>query len=227
VPKNFKNEHITLGVEYLPMIGIGGDFADIYDDHNGHFYLTIIDVTGHGIAAALLVNRVCSEISKLVRDGLDPFELLYELNTFFYDSFAQTGLFLTIQSIKIDYYNKILYHSGSAHPAALFFNKQNSEFIRLESQNPIIGFSRSDIDRFIQDSRHYNKSDKIILYTDGIIETENKNEMPFGLEGLRKSLITYINKPVDNAAKLIVNEVKNFGHGDLRDDILLIITHLK
>ena len=118
IPSCIKNDHIALGVEYLPMIGIGGDFADVYDDHNGHFYLTLIDVTGHGIAAALLVNRVCSEISKLVREGMDPFALLYELNTFFYDSFAQTGLFLTIQSIKIDYFNRKLIHAGSAHPAA-------------------------------------------------------------------------------------------------------------
>ncbi len=227
IPQNINNEHITLGVEYLPMIGIGGDFADVYDDHNGHFYMTIIDVTGHGIAAALLVNRVCSEISKLVRDGLDPYELLFELNTFFYDSFAQTGLFLTIQSIKVDYNQKIIYHSGSAHPAALLYSSQQSDFIRMESQNPIIGFARSAKDRFIQESRPYNKNDRIILYTDGIIETENKSEIPFGLEGLRKSLSAHINKPVKTAAHSIIKTVKSFGHGDLRDDILLIIAQLK
>ena len=171
IPPNIKNEHIVLGVEYLPMIGIGGDFADVYDDHNGHFYITIIDVTGHGIAAALLVNRVCSEISKLVREGLDPYELLYELNSFFYDSFEQTGLFLTIQSIKIDYYNRKIYHAGSAHPAALLFSSSSTEFTRLESQNSIIGFARSEKDGFIQESRVYNENDSLVLYTDGIIET--------------------------------------------------------
>ncbi|HPG40942.1 MAG TPA: SpoIIE family protein phosphatase [bacterium] len=226
VPNNYRNEYFTLAVEYLPMIGIGGDFADIYDDNNGKFYLTIIDVTGHGIAAALLVNRVCSEINKLVRAGINPDELLYYLNTFFYDSFAQTGLFLTIHSIKIDYYNKTIYHAGSAHPAALLYNSTSRQLIHLDPQNPIIGFSRSDKDKFVQNVYHYNSRDRLFLYTDGIIETENETQTPFGINGLKESLLDGVSSPVDEAAHAIINQVRNFGHGDLRDDILLILTEL-
>ena len=51
--------------------------------------------------------------------------------------------------------------------------------------------------------------------------------MPFGLEGLRKSLSSHINKPVKTAAHSVIKTVKNFGHGDLRDDIMLIIAQLK
>ncbi len=226
VPNNYNNEYFSLAVEYLPMIGIGGDFADIYDDHNGHFYMTIIDVTGHGIAAALLVNRVCSEINKLVREGLNPDELLHALNTFFYDSFAQTGLFLTIHSIKIDYLHKVIYHAGSAHPAALLYKTASQQLIHLEPQNPIIGFSRSDKDKFVQNNHQYNIGDRLFLYTDGIIETENENQTPFGIKGLKKSLQSCLDISVSEAANCIVNQVRSFGHGDLRDDILLMITEL-
>ncbi len=223
VPIEFENDNISFGVEYLPMIGIGGDFADVYDDNNGHFYMTIIDVTGHGIAAALLVNRVCSEINKLVREGLDPKELLHQLNAFFFDSFSQTGLFLTIQSIKVDYQNKKLYHAGSAHPSALLFHVGEKAVIKLSSQNPIIGFSDVEDNIFEQDVFEYSSGDRIALYTDGIIETENEFQEQFGLDALLKTFQDYKDQPVDKAAESIVKDVREYSHGDLRDDILIMI----
>lgn len=53
VPKSMENEQYEVAVRYSPMIGIGGDFSDIYHDEHNRVYLTIVDVTGHGIAAAL------------------------------------------------------------------------------------------------------------------------------------------------------------------------------
>ena len=226
VPLAFDNEHVSLGVEYLPMIGIGGDFADVYDDHNGHFYMTIIDVTGHGIAAALLVNRVCSEINKLVRDGKTPSQVLHFLNAFFFESFAQTGLFLTIHSLMVDYHNHIIYQAGSAHPVGLLYHIENGEIEQMDPQNPIVGFSDVDEETFVQSEYRYGPGDRIVLYTDGIIEAENIDGNPYGLSGLLDSLRECSVQTVHEAATNMVNRVRDYGHGDPRDDILLMIAQL-
>ena len=68
VPNSFSNNKVDVVVHYLPMIGVGGDYADIYFDGKNQVYLTLIDVTGHGITAALLVNRIANEIRRLVRE---------------------------------------------------------------------------------------------------------------------------------------------------------------
>ena len=227
VPKTFENSGITVAVEYLPMIGLGGDFADIYDDQQGHIYLSIIDVTGHGISAALMVNRVCSELRKFMRDGLQPREIIYNLNAFYCQSFSQTGMFLTVMSLKIDLNNKMLYYSGSAHPAGLIYRQNGRKFIRFDSQNQIIGFQDSNMDTFEEGEESIQSNDRIIIYTDGIVETESKNEVPFGLNGLKKSLEKYNSHDAEQAAHEIVNDVHQYAKIELRDDIMLMIADIK
>ncbi|MGH7598079.1 MAG: response regulator, partial [bacterium] len=61
VPRPFIHPRIEVDVRHLPMIGVGGDFSDIYFDGHDRLYFSIVDVTGHGITAALLVNRMSSE----------------------------------------------------------------------------------------------------------------------------------------------------------------------
>jgi sigma-B regulation protein RsbU (phosphoserine phosphatase) len=227
IPKNYANKDVSVAIEYTPMIGIGGDFVDIFDDRKGGFYITVIDITGHGITAALLVNRVCSEISKLVRVGLEPQQVLYHLNHFFCRSFAQTGMFLTIMSVKLDFIENKVIHSGSAHPAALLCSPQRKILKRLNSQNTIIGFESAGLGNFEQQSHSILPGDRIIVYTDGIVETENKFEVPFGLDGLKASLKKHIIKPVSTATRSIIRDVERFSYGELRDDILLVIAEIK
>ncbi len=223
VPQYMDNGELAVGIEYLPMIGLGGDFADIYDNQKGNVFLTIIDVTGHGITAALMVNRLCSEIGKLVREELDPRQVLYELNHFFCDSFKSTGMFVTMMSVKIDLDLGVLIYSGSAHPAGLLYQQQEKKLLKLQSQNAIIGFEESGLQSFKQGTVRFQKDDKIVLYTDGIIESENAQNKPFGLAGLRDTLSRNIHEPVALAAKSIIKDVLKFSQRDLRDDVLLLI----
>ncbi len=223
VPQYMDNGELAVGIEYLPMIGLGGDFADIYDNQKGKVFLSIIDVTGHGIAAALMVNRLCSEVSKLVREELDPHQVLYELNHFFCHSFKSTGMFVTMMSVKIDLDLGILTYAGSAHPAGLLYQQQEKKLVKLLSQNTIIGFEEAGLQSFKQGKVRFQSNDRIILYTDGIIETENAHNKPFGLAGLRDSLARNINEPVGIAAKSVIQDVLKFSQRDLRDDVLLLI----
>ena len=223
VPQNIDNGKLAVGIEYLPMIGLGGDFVDIYDNQNGSVYLTIIDVTGHGIAAALVVNRLCSEVSKLVRDELEPKAVLYHLNRFFFDSLAGTGLFVTVMSLKVDLGASRIVYAGSAHPAALLYRRQKQTLSKLQSQNAIIGFEIAPLERFAQSEMQIEPGDRIIMYTDGIIEAENRHGKPFGLMGLRNSLRQSIHDPVAVTARALVRDVKAYCGEALRDDVLVVV----
>ncbi|MBN1996983.1 SpoIIE family protein phosphatase [candidate division KSB1 bacterium] len=223
---SFENDFCAVSVEYLPMIGIGGDFVDIYDDGNSLF-LTIIDITGHGITAALLVNRVCSEIRRLVSNRLTPRMVLYELNRFFCRSFPKTGMFLTAMCVKIEYSSHSLYHAGSAHPASLLYNVQKNSLIRLNSDNVIIGFEDTGPESFTEQRHDFFTGDRIFMYTDGLVEAENPQEKPFGLKGFLNSLKKHISQSIDKCSQSVIQDVKNYMAGDMHDDILLLIAEQK
>jgi sigma-B regulation protein RsbU (phosphoserine phosphatase) len=225
VPKYLDLAEIEASVEYLPMMGLGGDFADIYSDSQGRVYLTVTDVTGHGVSAALIVNRVCSEIRKLVRDELEPAQMLYALNTFFCESFDQTGMFLTCQFIRIDTRLGEILYSASAHPAALLC-KEN-QILELPSQNIIIGFEKKPEKEFVQSKVNYTVDDFLLMYTDGVIEAENADKVTFGLETLKKTMIENCQKSSLNILKEIVKRIEFHSNGNFKDDIILLLARLK
>jgi serine phosphatase RsbU (regulator of sigma subunit) len=227
IPENIDTDGYALALHYMPMIGLGGDFAYVFDNQNGQLYITVIDITGHGIAAALLVNRICSEVAKFMRDELEPREILFQLNKFFCDSFCHTGMFATVMIAQINFQNKEMIYSGSAHPALFHYGDGSSKLHFLESQNTIIGFDYSSQEKFVQDSIKIASGDKIILYTDGVLESENSRNKVFGMSGLRSAIKKAKSQNAEESVETVIAELMNFCKQEFRDDVLLLVTEIK
>lgn len=227
VPSDLETEHYAVGIQYEPMIGIGGDFSSIHRYDDQRFVVNMLDVTGHGIAAALLVNRLSNEMESILRTEPMPGRILSELNDFFYRTFSNMGLFLTIFSLHFDLKAMTLTFAAGAHPSALMISPKRKTLIELEPQNSIIGFMPSDAQAFIENSQVLHRGDRIVVYTDGILEAEDGDRRQFGLRGLKQSLKLHHAKPVAVACREIVQDVKQHCSDALRDDVMLMIIEIK
>jgi sigma-B regulation protein RsbU (phosphoserine phosphatase) len=227
VPKPINLESIDVSVKYMPMIGLGGDFADIYYDGVENVYLTLVDVTGHGITAALLVNRISNEIRNFVREKIEPASILYHVNNFIFDAFDGMAMFLTMFSGVVNIRKGTFTYAGSAHPAVILWKKRDNEFLKLESQNIIIGYEKRDENRFLQDTVVVGAEDKLIMYTDGIIETEDAGKRQLGINGLVDFFRQSIYLPVDEIADMMITGIKDYSPQPLKDDVYLILVGLK
>jgi len=226
VPLPVRNTRIDIGIKHLPVIGVGGDFADVYYDGEQFIYISMIDITGHGITAALLVNRICSEIRNLVRDEFEPGEILFSLNNFVIDVFHRTGMFLTMFAGRIDLHCNTLTYSGSAHPALVLLKEKTKEFVKLSSQNIIIGFEKRDLDMFKQDVVQLQTGDQLFFYTDGVIEAENDQREPFGFQRLLNAIDLHQRQSSQEIAESIVSYMQEQNFTQVRDDIFLITARL-
>ncbi|MBN1465541.1 SpoIIE family protein phosphatase [candidate division KSB1 bacterium] len=224
VPTNFENDRIAVGIEYHPMIGIGGDFCNIYQNDD-HVNLNVVDVTGHGIAAALLVNRIYNEINAILKTAPEPKYILTAINSFLYDTFGTMGLFLTMMSILLDFKSRKIRYAGGGHPAALLYHPEEKSIKMLASQNTIIGFTQNRL--FTQDSQPLVAGDRILICTDGILEAEDKDKNQFGRDGLLASMTTHIHKGVTQACQSIIHDVLSFSGEHNRDDMMLIIVEIR
>jgi len=227
VPHPFIHPRVEVDVRHLPMIGVGGDFSDIYFDGDDRLYLSLIDVTGHGIAAALLVNRMSNEIRRLVRENPQPNALLHQFNDFIVESFAGTGMFLTMFTCALQLSHGHLTYSGSAHPSAILWRHGTKNFERLDSQNPIIGFDHIPSSQFKQGTVKIYPGDKLILYTDGITEAEGVNGKQLGIRGLLGFIKPAINHAVSEIGKSMISDITSWSKKPLRDDIYLLAAELK
>jgi len=226
VPSNFTTDGIDIGIRYRPMIGLGGDFADFYRIDEERLYLVVIDVTGHGIAAALLVSRVCHEWRRAVQQAPGPGELLWQLNEFFIETFFDTPLFLTIMAVEVNLRQRRLRYAGSAHPAALL-QRNGQGFVRLDSQNAIIGFAQADKSTFHSASLTYKPGDNLLIYTDGLVEAETIGGKILGLQGLQRIIRQEARGSTAlKTAEAIVDRVVEFTRAEPGDDMLMTVAHL-
>ena len=227
VPEPLHLPDLDVCVKYLPMIGVGGDFADIYYDGSENVYLTLVDVTGHGITAALLVNRICSEIRHLVRERRDPASILYTVNNFIFDSFDGMAMFLTMFSGVLNLRKRSFTYAGSAHPAVILWRSRENKFVKLESQNIIIGYEKRKQSRFVQDVAMVSAEDKILMYTDGIIEAEDAQGKQLGINGFINFFKSSIYLSASEIVETIMNGIYEFSPNPIKDDVYLILAGLK
>jgi len=209
------------------MIGVGGDLADVHFDGVEQLYLTIVDVTGHGITAALLVNRICTEIRRLVREKLQPREIISSVNEFILESFEGTGMFLTMFTAVLNLKTGSLLYSGCAHPPVVIWKRQRNAFTKLESQNPIVGYEHRRASGIQQDEALMAQGDKLIIYTDGIIEAEDQRGKPLGLDGLIRFIKPCIYLRPKDVGEAVLRNLKAFSAGPPKDDIYLIVVEMK
>ena len=227
VPGPLDLPQLDVCVKHMPMIGVGGDFADIHYDGEESVYLTLVDVTGHGITAALLVNRICSEIKNLVREKNDPSAILYSVNNFIFDAFEGMAMFLTMFCGVLNLRKKTFTYAGSAHPAVILWRSRENRFIKLESQNIIVGYEKRAQDRFVQDVAMLSVEDKILMYTDGIIEAEDAHGKQLGINGFTNFFKSSIYLSASEILETILNGIYEYSPNPITDDVYLILAGLK
>ena len=121
-PKPIEAGPVRFEFRYAPMRQIGGDFIDAHIDPNsGAVTVALIDVTGHGIAAAMAVNRLHGELKRTVAQSalVSPGDLLAALNTYIYLTLADESVFATAIVIRVDPRSATLTWASAGHPPAL------------------------------------------------------------------------------------------------------------
>ncbi len=212
---------------YLPASLIGGDFffiARVSDSCAGIF---ICDVMGHGVRSALITCMLRALIEGLGSEAADPGKLMTRLNTELTSILKQTGtvLFVTAVYCTLDSETGQLRFARARHPNPLRICSENKQIEVLSGQSdkrgPALG---------LLPGAHYNTSatslspgDRILLFTDGLIEAEDGDSRQFGMDGLTTSLRRNLERP-DNLLALIEKDVRAFVEGnDLQDDVCLVM----
>jgi sigma-B regulation protein RsbU (phosphoserine phosphatase) len=136
-------------------------------------------------------------------------------------------MFLTGFSCYIDLIKYQLVYAGSAHPAALLWQQESQQVEKLESQNTLLGFKKSSANMFSQTLVPIRPGDRLLMYTDGIIEVENNLGDQFGIEGLTAALETTRNNSSDSIIQHLLERMNQFRQKPIRDDIYLVNAEIK
>ncbi len=226
IPHSIQNDKADIAVTYMPMFYMGGDYAKFHFMDKDRLIFVLADVTGHGVSAALLVNRLHTEVERLIREELPPGELLKRLDEFVSTDFSKVGIFLTAFCGLLDFSIGKLIYSNHGHPPQILLQSAQNNIVLMKSQTFLMGVGL-DVQDAYNNEVPFAKGDRIILFTDGIIEARNAQGEFFGQD--RLETFTQNNIALD-AAKFnseLIKDVSAFQGGPQDDDIFLLTIQTK
>jgi sigma-B regulation protein RsbU (phosphoserine phosphatase) len=220
---NIPPEHddVEFAIQYLPCKKISGDFYDVTSRTEDIFSLGIGDVVGKGISGALIMSNFYAAYLNELQKGLPLPSLISNLNKYMTDD-TQLDEQLTFFISKMDVDNGLIRYVNAGHPSPLIFH-QDGSFERLEAGGPLLGFDPEFT--YEMDEVKLQPGDMILLYTDGITETVSKAGQLFDEVGIIKSIQSHLHKPIQEIARLFVEDLEKFnGKSSYEDDVTFILS---
>ena len=234
LPQNeFKGWDIA--VCYRPCAKVSGDLFDYYANGDTLNGLSLFDVSGHGIASALITmlskNIIFRAFSRSVYSSDSVSTALFRINReiiaikgnienyltgllFHFNNFASSG-------------DCIVEMANAGHPCPILFCAATEEIKEIthdedQLQYGAIGIKGIDVS-FPQVNFMMSDGDVLVCYTDGLTEAMNANRELFGKERAKKIIADNHEKTACEILNALTSEVKDFSAGTASDDDMTII----
>ncbi len=227
LPRPARRERVSVDVRYEPVEEVGGDYCQVRFSDPDTCYITMCDVTGHGIAAALMATRVSSQVRHNIVHGCAPRDIVDSLNRFVYDHLTETDLYLTFMAARIDFRSNQITWCGAGHPCPLLIRHDRQTVEYLHSQNAMIGILEDGLGEEPEHTLPLRPGDRLLFHTDGLIETADADGRCLGTRGLSEIGIQAHSVSLFEAADYILERVADYQHGLATDDKTLIVVEIK
>ena len=199
---------------------VGGDYYDFLTMGRNRLGLVLGDISGKGIAAALLMANLQANLRTQYAMALDdPARFLQSVNQLFYENTAESA-YASLFFGEYDDQARRLRYANCGHLSPLLLRNGNS-VERLDSTCTVLGLFRDW--RCAMAECRLEPGDILVLYTDGITESLDEAGEEFGEERLIQSLLRCCGLPPQALLNSIVEQVRTFSPHEQHDDITLIV----
>jgi sigma-B regulation protein RsbU (phosphoserine phosphatase) len=210
------SEHFTVAARYVPMTAVAGDFYEFLPTSGPTAGLLVADVSGHGVPAALIASMVKMATSAQRQHAASPERLLAGVNEALCGS--TQGQFVTAAYVYLDAEQGGLCYAAAGHPPMLLL--RDGQVCSIEENGLVLGVLSSAA--YSSTKQTLRKGDRLLLYTDGIIEAANGGEEEFGPERLSRLLTASAGRTAEEMADLILSTVQDWASTQM-DDLTVVV----
>jgi len=201
---------------------VGGDYYDFLSLGQERLGMVIADISGKGIAAALLMANLQANLRSQCAMALeDPQRFLQSVNHLFCENSVDSA-YATLLFAEYDDRSRRLRYVNCGHLSGLLLRSDN-RLERLASTCTVLGLF-NDWQCEIGE-RQLSPGDTLALYTDGITESLNGRDEEYGELRLAESLRRHRGLSCESLLAAMVDDVQKFTEHRQRDDITLIVAH--
>jgi len=216
----------TLAATAVSANEVGGDYCDLLINKNNRLAITIGDVMGKGVPAALLVAMTYAFVRNYAFDIDSPAQIANRLNRSLFPQLDFAQQFLTFFYCTYNPDNRELIYSNAGHNPPLLYRAAIKECEALPVRDFFIG---GRVDAEYREGRTVlNPGDIVLFYTDGIKEGKNKQKEQFGLERIINLLKdNHIYDPASIQEMISCAFVEFLGEEPQSDDVTMIVIKIE
>lgn len=205
---------------YIPTYEIGGDYYDYIELEGNNTGIVIADVSGHGIAAALVMAAFRAILINTIKLLSNSDEVMNTLNRQI-PNVSRKKDFISAFYGRLNVEEHSLYYTNCGHNLPIVI-RSNGDYELLQTSGPALNIF-NDIE-YNSSTVEMKQGDQIILYTDGVIDIFNSKSEEFGLERLIAVLLNNRNESAEKIVNRVVEETKSFADSNYYyDDFTLIV----
>ena len=198
----------------IPAGALGGDWYDFIALDENEWGLVLADVSGKGMAAALLMSATRGMVRSLAQASCSPGEVLGKLNRLMVEDFP-SGKFVTLIYALLNPAKRTLKFASAGHLPPLLVSGPEAHFVQTEMGMPL-GLTYGS---FSEVEIHLPEKSRLVFYSDGITEATNPSQEEYAQERLRQHVL----RP-EATAESILQDVRSFANGaGLQDDATVIM----
>ena len=227
LPEGKRIKDFEIAATMHPAREVGGDYYDIITTPSGGKWVTIGDVSGHGVDSGLIMMMAETTIISMVNSLGDasPSKVIASVNGVIRENLSRLGsdLYMTLMALKL--------HDGKMtvagkHQDLIIYRAASNKTETVSTNGTWLGIT-ANLGHYLEDTTvHFAPSDIILLFTDGITEAMNKSGEMFGQDRLEQALNRYADFPVGKLLEKIISDVETHQEDQLDDMTLVVLKYM-
>gem|GEM_PF-2133676 len=213
---------VRMHASYCPAYEIVGDFYDLIEIDRYRFQVIIGDVSGKGVAAALIMSRIIAEFRRAAHSGLAPDQVLDDVNRFLFSRDLPAG-FVTATCIEVDLKTRSLRLANAGHlPTVARRKLTGATWMFGEASGAPLGMLEGEV--YSCETFYFEPGDIIVMVTDGVTEAIEPNADPSA--GVLTGIVADGDCDLSKLTAEILEAVETSEQVRLADDVALFAMQL-
>ncbi len=225
LPKNIlRLKGMTIVSSYTPLEEVGGDIYDLIEYEDGSISLFLGDARGHGLAPALLSAMAKFAFANLASDERECSTALGLINQEMHRVLTP-GDFLTAFYLLMKKGKNMMEYACAGQVPPMLYSKSTGQVSRLEASGTLLGMRQEAT--FETRSVVLQPGDRLILFTDGLVEEKNLKGEMFGDERLEEAVRRNSERDIVEYSQALLVALDLFkGGAASHDDLTLVVIEI-
>ena len=203
---SFSEANVQIHCHMRPANTVGGDYYDIIPLGDGRIGIVVADVSGKGMPAALLMTMLQGSLRTLISAGFRGVLLLQKMNQYLVANTPENKM-VTLFFAELNTTTGEMTYINAGHNPPLVV-RADGAVQALDSNSLVLGLLPQAT--FAADHARLETGDRLVIYTDGIVEASNKQEEEFGEGRLRDLAVSQREVPAAKFQEDLYSKVLAF-----------------